>query len=116
MQTVKVEKAKLLETVKKNKEAHKLEYAEAMEGYRDEFDRQLAAKRKALKKGELPNQSFMGLPVPSEHTAEYEQVELMLEFSVDDIVELEHHEFSNYVMDEWGWKHRFSETLMNYKK
>lgn len=116
MQTVKIEKSKLLETVRTNRDLHEQEYEEAMEGYREEFLKQLAGKRKALRKGDLPAQNFENLPVPTRHTDEYEQVIKMLEFSVDDVVELEHHEFSNYVMDDWGWKRRFSETTMNYKK
>ncbi len=116
MQTVKIDKARLLETVRANKALHEQEYDEAMEGYREEYVKQLAAKRKALKKGELPQQGFTDLPVPSKHTDEYEQVEKMLDFSVDETVELEHSEFSNYVMDDWGWKRHFSATTMNYKK
>lgn len=115
MQTVTIEKDKLRETIEANKTLHEQEYQEAMLGYREAFDKQLMQKRKALKKGELPDPYFNDLPKPAEHTNEYEQVLKMLDFSVDDTIELTHDEFSNYVLDDWGWKQSFNLSSSNYK-
>jgi len=116
MQTVTIEKERLRAVLLANKTTHQLEYAEAMEGYREAFDKRLMAMRKELKKGGLPNPFISDLPKPSEHTNEYEQVLKMLDFSVDDTIELSHDDFANYVLDDWNWKQTFSTTNLSYKK
>ena len=116
MQTVSIEKERLRATLVANMEGHIADYDEAMLGYREAFDKQLMQKRRALKKGELPTTHFNGLPMPSEHTSEYKQVLEMLDYSVDETIELSHDDFGNYVLDNWDWKGRFSSTNSSYKK
>ena len=116
MQTVRIEKERLRDTIKSNMEAHITDYNEAMEGYREAFDKRLMSMRKELKKGGLPNPFISDLPKPSEHTNEYEQVLKMLDFSVDETIELSHDDFANYVLDDWNWKQTFSTTNLSYKK
>jgi len=116
MQTVTIEKTRLREVLVANKATHEAEYAEAMDGYREEFDRQLALKRKQLKKGELPLAYFNDLPMPVDHTEDYDQVLAMLDYSVDENIELAHQEFGNYVLDDWAWKQKFNVTNSSYKK
>ena len=115
MQSVTIEKDKLREVLVANKEQHQQEYNEAIEGYKKAFDKQLMLKRRELKKGSIPNTHFTDLPKPREYTGEYEQVLKMLDFSVDDTIELTHDEFSNYVLDDWGWKQSFNLSSSNYK-
>ena len=115
MKTVKINKDRLLETVKLNLETHVQDYKEAVEGYAIEMTTQLKAKLAELDNGEVPEQNFVDLPKPSSHAGDYEQVIAMLEYSEDDVVELDDYEFQNYVMDNWGWKERFSTMSSNYK-
>jgi hypothetical protein len=44
---------------------------------------------------------------PVDQTREYNKVIRMLEMSTEDVIELQEHEFSQYVLDDWGWKGQF---------
>ena len=116
MKSVRINKDKLLGTVKENREVHIADYNEAMEGYREELEERLVDKLESLRAGELPSQNFRDLPIPQVHTDEYDQAISMLEFSVDDTIELEHREFRQYVLDQWDWKAIFAASTANYSK
>jgi len=116
LDTVRINKAKLIEVIEYNKANHLKEYKEAKEGYAEEFTRQLNEKLEMLNEGEIPSVYFENLPKPESHVGEYETALSMLSYSVDEEIELSADAFRNYVLDDWGWKHSFSTTLSNYKK
>lgn len=124
MREIKVKRDELLETIRKNRTAHIIDYKEACDGYRgkalqriDEIVGNLRGKINALKEGEtiaLMSVSF-GLDVPVSHERDYDQVIKMLEMSVDDEISLKSDEFACYVMDDWDWKQVFLASNARYK-
>jgi hypothetical protein len=101
--TVNVDKARLLSTLKRNREAHGAAYEKAKAGYIKVTTAQLKEYVERLAEGELLIQRFINSP-PEDHTGDYDDAIQMMEWSRDDTIELTQGQFKQYVMDDWGWK------------
>lgn len=106
MKTVRVNKNELLEILVENRKKHKIEYKESIKAYRvkaaDLFTKELQ-KIVAGKKFS----TYFDLTRPECHEKDYDLIIKMVEMSVDDVLELEQHEFNQLVNDEWNWKSSF---------
>jgi len=116
MQNVKVNRDRLLEVVKKNRDSHNEIYIKASEGYRlkmiEEIEK-LLQKAKDSKIGEsIPR--YIQLPEPDNHTDDYDRIISMLEMSVEGEIELNNVEFDSYVRDKWSWSHESLTKNMYY--
>jgi hypothetical protein len=125
MREIKTERLKLLAKVRENREKHIAAYKEAMDGYKDEalkaVDKGMATLRKQvedLKSGECMALAhvYFHLPVPENHSKDYDQVIAMLDMSVDEHITVKSDEFAMYVMDDWSWKQAFETTAAGYLK
>ena len=56
----------------------------------------------------------MRLPLPENHTRDYERVIQMLERSLDETVSLSETDFRAYVQDDWDWKRAFLTSSAQY--
>ncbi len=115
MNTVKVMKSELLAKIGANREQHRNEFEKALAGYRERCIEELEARLVDLRAGRRFDVAIR-LPVPEDHTDDYNRVITMLEMSVDDEIEIYEQEFSQYVMDQWSWKGAFTTTNATYKK
>ena len=115
MQTVKIKRDELLEVVKKNRAAHRQIFEEAQGGYRKAVIKELDAMLAEARSGKRIRRT-VSLVEPVDQTREYDRVIRMLEMSADDTVELQNHEFAQYVMDDWTWKRAFLASNMHYSK
>jgi hypothetical protein len=110
---VTVKKDELLTAIRKNREEHRGMFLEAQKGYREsvieELDKMLADARTGK-----DYRVFVGLTAPSDHTKDYDRVIHMLEMSTADEVSVTERQFSQFVLDEWGWKGDFVATSANY--
>lgn len=104
MNAIKVQKAELLEKLKGNRAAHSAQFDQASAGYRAKVIEALESRLKDARAGKLP-QLIFNLPMPVDQTKAYDRVIGMLELSVEDIIELEEHDYQQYVLDEWSWSH-----------
>lgn len=113
MNTVKIETKKLLAKVKENRIAHETEYNAAMVEYRKAC---IAKMRENLTKaesgGEITNS--LDLAKPRSSVDEYDKIISMLEWTTDKEVELDMHQFAQYVNDEWSWQHSFKSVNSAY--
>lgn len=111
--TTKVDRFKLLETLRANRAKHAKIVAEAREGYilkaREALERRLAQ----LATGQLASLSFSLVP-PMDYTETYDNSIAMLEWNVQDEVELEADEFRQLVRDEWDWTDMFLTNNSRY--
>lgn len=110
MKSVTVRKADLLETLRKNREAHLAIYLEALEGYYKEAFKLLQDQYEELldahtKKRLVAIAVYLGQP--QNHTKDYDAAIAMLEWSTDETVEVEQKSFRAYVLDEWDWRGNF---------
>ncbi len=108
-----LDKADLLEKVTINHAKHRARFEEAMEGYKTKAIGLLYDHIERIKDN-APEKVFVQLPMPEDHSADYERVIEMLEWSKDDELELNEQEFSTYVLDQWGWQETFSQTYAMY--
>lgn len=56
----------------------------------------------------------LALVEPQDQTRDYDRAIRMMEMSQDEVVELEEHDFAQYVLDDWSWKRQFLLSNSNY--
>jgi len=111
--TVVVQKDKLVETLTANRDAHRAIFEEALEGYKVRSIELLEEHIERIKKGKV-ERIIVSLPVPEDHTDDYDRALTSLEWSIFDEVELSMREFDQYVRDNWSWKGEFTATTSMY--
>jgi len=112
MQTVTVNKEALLEELKANRFMHKHDYDEILQKYMIET---LSTLKKAVV--EFENDKAVAIDIkiiPRNNINDYDVAIRMVEMSVDTNIEVSNHEFRQYIMDEWDWKHGFDLTKTMY--
>lgn len=112
---VTVNKADLREKVQRNRDNHRLIFEEALEGYRLQAIEALDERIKDFRKGRIPDlMEIIRLPVPQDHTSDYDRVLEMLDMHQGDTIDISQEDFANYVRDDWSWKKQFLSTASNY--
>lgn len=112
-QTVNVSKTSLVEHLNANMLKHIREYNEAVEGFKDEMVKVLQEELKKARKGELKKLDVR-LAAPVSHENEYRDAIDMLEFSVDENIQLDADTFKAYFKDVWSWSDLFNHTVATY--
>jgi hypothetical protein len=113
MRPVRVNKSELLDKLQHNRELHHGIFLEALEGYRKEALRLFGENLDKIKKGK-PFLSYVSLTTPVDHTADYDAAIGLLNFSIDDSVDLDEESYRSFVLDEWAWKKQFLSTNSYY--
>jgi hypothetical protein len=111
--TITVNKELLLSKLKENREYHHDLYEKAWEGY-CKLARQALEDMLALIKDRKPIARGIGHIPPEDHTADYDDVIDMLDWSLGDEVELTQTQFIQYVKDDWGWKEQWTSSNTSY--
>ena len=96
--TIKVNKAKLIEKIKENKEAHIIAYGKAVIAYKKEALKQLSELTKLANDGNMTLK--LNLTTPVDNRKNYDKIIDMFNWEVESEVELEQQEFNEYVQDE----------------
>lgn len=108
-----ISKDELFAVLVENHERHRETFLKAQEGYRrrviEELDRRLAD----VRAGRKIDLAFR-MPVPEDHTEDYEREMRMLKMETRTIITLSAHEFDCFVMDNWGWKASFTTSNAPY--
>lgn len=113
MHSVKVKRAEILERIKANRTSHRDLFLKAQEGYRLDMIEELDRMLKDARDGKVIRR-HISMPEPQDHTADYDRVIDMLQMSTDEIIEIEAHEFDQYVRDNWVWKIQSDTTNTMY--
>ncbi len=113
MNSVRIDKHRLLGTVQENREKHRQVFEEAQVGYRKMVIKELDAMLQEARGGKRIRRR-VELDEPVDQTHDYDRVIAMLEMSVDEVVELDETAFANYVLDDWDWTQRFLTTNSTY--
>jgi hypothetical protein len=119
MQKVKVKTNILLNKLRENKEKHIKEYNEASKNWKIKTTEALKKfhqeSLQRLESSDRIEYIHFSCPVkPISHETDYILAIEMLEFSVDQELELTQQEFKTYVQDEWNWKHEFTTVNSAY--
>lgn len=113
MDTIKVDKARLIETLKKNREEHKAIFDKAQVVYREQMIAELDRALDEAKNGGKIRRGF-SLPVPENHIEDFDTAIQMLEWDQGKTVELTQREFQTYVENKWGWQQSFAGNTQAY--
>lgn len=113
LKLIKVNKTELIETLKKNKKTHIIEYDESYKGFVIESTQRL---KKALKDAKSEKFDDVYFSQPDSHESDYSVIIEMLEMSVDTEVEISAEQFRRYVRDEWSWTSSFKEDFVKYSQ
>lgn len=115
--SVRVNKIKVLETLKSNKEMHHKEFEEAIEGWITKAQDNVTAILIELKANNARDVKLdIHLPKPISFEKEYEKAIKMIELEVRDEIDISKHDFERFFLDEWEWKDAFLSNTVMYKK
>lgn len=103
---VTVDKTKVLEALKKNRDQHQAVVKEAREGYVRVAREQLEAEMKKLEAGK-PVRIAVHLELPMDNTRVYDTAIEMLEAHTEETVKLDSSQFRTLVMNKWDWMDQF---------
>lgn len=113
MQSVSVDKDRLLSTLRANREKHVSEYNEAVKIYREEACRALRRRANEIKAEETLSHRI-DLVEPQTFAEDYDRAIAMAEWSVEETIDLDESEFRSYVLDEWAWRRAFAANTSSY--
>jgi len=115
MKQVRVDKSKLLEILKKNRDEHRGIFLEAQKSFRAVAIKMLDAQLKDARTGKpFELARLTTLQAPEDHTADYDRSIQMLEMSVDKEIAVDEREFQNYVQDIWSWSRDWATSNIGY--
>lgn len=128
---VTVNKTDLLTKLTENKSKHIREYNSAVAEYKklaqlelkDKQEKIVGALQKLLEKVKssegpvtlvIDEDLFFDLNPPVSHEEDYNEIIEMVKWEVEDKIELDSIEFTQYVMDNWAWKEELKNTRTFY--
>jgi hypothetical protein len=113
MEDVKVDKEQLLKTLRKNRKKHRGIYEKALEAYRvaaiEAFEKRLDDAKNGR---EIV--TFVNLPQPEDHTADFDTAIEMLEWDKGKSVILSQRDFQRFVQNKWEWRASFAANTESY--
>jgi hypothetical protein len=113
MKTVRVSKADLIATVTVNRDQHRETFIAAQEKFRERVIEQLDARLAEARQGKHVDLAIR-LPEPVDYTDEYQRALDMLDWEIDDEVELDQQTFAQLVRNEWSWARMFASNTEAY--
>lgn len=107
----------LLAALRDNLAIHAKEYLEALTDYRAFIICKLDAAR--LKAEDAAIEDVPSIVVqfspPQDHREDYADAIEMLDYSTDDVINLDQESFKAYIKNEWAWSHSFKSLAASYK-
>lgn len=108
-----VERTKLLRILTGNRDQHRAIYEEALDKYKTRAIEEFQARIERIRRGD-PFDLYVRLPVPEDHTEDYDRIIQLLEMSSDDTIELDDADITTYVNDDWQWKKAWLANTASY--
>ncbi len=113
MEKIRVSKSKLLSVLKTNRAKHREIFLKAQKEYRKAAIKELDAMLAEARDGKKIRRS-VNLIQPQDHTSDYDRAIRMVEWSIDDNIELSEQEFAWYVQNHWSWFQQFRGSTVGY--
>jgi hypothetical protein len=116
--SVNVKRTDLLLALHNGLDAHRKQYAEAVQDFRAKVLRDLKAKTKEVTKAtdaQLVKVQTLHIVAPQNHEQEYLEMIDLFEVSIDEHINLDHQSFKSFFKNEWPWKQQFEISAMSYK-
>jgi hypothetical protein len=113
MDTVKVNKQQLIDTLTINRNEHRSLFLKAQEKYREKVIEVLEERLRLARENREINIVF-NLPEPTDYTESYDNALAMLAWEVGDEVDLDETSFRQLVLNQWHWQKLFTQTSLSY--
>lgn len=113
MKTITADKVTVMEVLRSNRAKHREEFLKAQEGFRKKVIEVLDKNLSDAKAGRKFS-TYINLPVPHDHTEDYDRALKMLELEVGKTISLDQSDVACYIQDDWGWKGQFATTNSTY--
>jgi bifunctional ADP-heptose synthase (sugar kinase/adenylyltransferase) len=102
MNEIVVDKLRLIEIMRQNRENHAKIVQEAQAGFRARVISRLDEMLAMAQQGKKIDIN-VGLQMPVDMTGEYDTVIGMLELDINETVALDQYQYKNWVQDDWDW-------------
>ena len=113
MEHVTISKEKLLSRLKENRGNHRAIFEDALQGWKEQVLKALAQATEDARRG-INYETFINLPRPNDHTKDYDEVIDRVEWHEEDTIDLELHEFNQFIRDDWSWMPDFTASTSSY--
>lgn len=113
MEIITVNKEKLLDTLRTNRDAHHDLFVKAQEVFREKVIEALDKRLEAARNGGKIDLRI-GLPEPLDYTDSFERAIAMVEWAEGNTVELSERDFQRYVLNDWEWAVAFAQNTGSY--
>jgi hypothetical protein len=113
MQEITVNKHELIAKLQSNRDEHRSMFIKAQERYREAMIVELDRALEEARRGDKIRRAF-SLPVPEDHTEEFNTAIEMLQWETGDEVQLDQHDFQRYVQNRWQWAASFAANTESY--
>lgn len=115
--SIKVNKVNLISKITEERDKHAALYVEAVETYKKRF----VAEAERFARDTIDRVAngihfvnFAWLPVPEEHTEDFNRAIEMLQWEIADEVTLSEYDFQTLVQNQWGWAKSFASNTTSY--
>lgn len=113
MRDIRVSKDELLAILNQNRDKHRALYDEACANFLKAAEKKLRELLRNVNKGVI-DALHVGLPVPEDHTRDYDRVIKMISLETREEMELSETDVRCYVMDEWAWRRAWAANTASY--
>ena len=113
MKDVTVSRDRLVEKIQVNRDAHRAEFEKAIVAYKARIITELEERLDDARHGRNV-EHYIRLPIPEDHTDDYDQVLEMLAMEIRPEITIDYNTFRRYVMDDWDWKQTTTATNTFY--
>jgi len=114
MNTIKMKRSELLETLQINQDNHMADYEEAVEVWQNKAAKALAKAAKKAEKGKITLNPLKDLPKPVNYGEEYNDAIARVKADVREELELDENQFRQWVQNKWAWQRQFAASTEIY--
>lgn len=115
MKDASVHKDELLKKLEENRTTHRATFEAAMVVYQEKMTELLGTLISRARDGKIiPHRALYDLPMPEDHTKEYDLAIEMLQMETRDVLIISEQEFRQYVLDLWEWSQSFTSNTRSY--
>ena len=108
-----VSKDRLLAILEDNRSAHRSIFEQALEAYKSQALAGFEKRIERIRAGK-DFDIHLRLPVPEDHTDDYDRIIRMVNLSVEENIALSESDIAKYVMDDWQWKQAWITNTASY--
>lgn len=109
-----VDKAALIETLRVNRAQHEDVFLRACTQFQERAIQELEGVMAVIRSGKVPRMVGVSMPIPEQHTDDYDRAIAMLERHIGETVTLSEEAYARLVDDDWGWRDAFASSTVAY--